>query len=142
MLSWNSCKGLYRNSFIRNRWDLPRTCSSAHALKSRLDCSLMTPEHTWLITVQYLNLHSRSILIILMKYERLYYVTISASAGTVSTDDLQTSYLCTILSVCSRKHLRGSERPDSSPRMSINTVKNNSSSRNSRVWLRGIFRTV
>lgn len=68
-----------------------------------------------------------------MKYERLYYVTISESAGTVSTDDLQTFYLCTILSVCSRKHLRGSERPDSSPRMSINNVKNNSSFRNSRV---------
>lgn len=138
----NSCKGPYKNNFIWNRWGLPRTCSSAHALKSRLDCSPMMPEHARLSTVQYLNLHSRSILIVLTKYKRLSYVTISASAGTVSTDHLQTFYLCTIWSVCSRKHLKGSQRPDSSPRISINTVKNNSSFRNSRVCLGGIFRTV
>jgi len=33
-------------------------------------------------------------------------MTISVSAGTVSTDHLEMSYLCAICSICSKKHLR------------------------------------
>lgn len=102
----SSCKGPYNSTFSWNGW-LIQDLLFCSCLKIQLDCSPTAPEHAWPITVEYLNLHSRSLLLVLAKYKKLSYVTTSASAGTVSTDHLQMSYLFTTWTICSRKHPRG-----------------------------------